>query len=141
MAQYNIQPLLNQVQLWWSQQQPAPGDTPSGLNHLFNPYGMVGNWQKGRSRVQLANELRSYVKADSVRASGMLQQPDAKVALQVANLLLPKPLSLEVDVIVDAIELAGADTVADRRRALVGLIGAGASLLLFSLLFSQRGSS
>ncbi|MGO8873682.1 MAG: hypothetical protein ACLQPH_20230 [Acidimicrobiales bacterium] len=138
MAQNDIQPLLGQVHQWWSEQHLHAQDGLSCL--LRNPCGDGCDWREGRSVEQMAYELRPYLKADAVRAAGLLRQPDAQVARQVAVLLLPTPSLLGWNVVVDVIELAGAQTVAEQDWALAGLAVAGVSLLLVVFVMSNRRS-
>jgi hypothetical protein len=135
MAQYSA--VLEQVQLWWSEQQPDLRYASEDLSYLFLPNMARHDWRKGRSVQQLAAELRPYLKVDAVRASRMLEQPAAQVALQVASQLVPQPFGSEIQVVVDVIEMAGSSNVADRQRALRGLVVAGAGLLLVMFLRGQ----
>jgi hypothetical protein len=131
----DIRPLTKQVQLWWTRQHLHQDE--NGLASLYrNPCGSGCGWQRNRTPEQIAASLRPYIKVDAVQLAGILQQPDTKTALAVASALAPSPVGLELNFVVDAIKLAGAQTVRQRNRAFAGLALTGA-LLLFWLAFKD----
>ncbi len=155
MSQPNLQPLINQLQAWWTQQhaecresvpQPRPGFEGTGLEYLWNyesvteyldvpslaMCGVACRWKNGRSEDELVQSLRPRIKATAVRASGILQNPDVQLAQQVASALVPQPYGTELTVVTDLIEAAGTQTVQGRNNALAG---AGVAALALGALY------
>ena len=141
--QPNIDPLIAQIQSWWTAQHercnPIPDwNSPDGtLGYLFKqePIGFCGvncGWRDGRTRDQLILSLRPRLKAGAVEAAQILEQPQRQAALQLAQALVPRPVGTELTVVADLIEAAGAQTVQDRNRALAG---AGIALVAAALLY------
>ena len=159
MSQPNLQPLIDQVQAWWTQQhvecsepipEPRLGFEATGLEFLWNcetvteslgipSFSMCGvscGWKNGRSRDELVQNLRPRIRGAAVQASGILQDPDAQLALQVASALVPQPYGTELTLVADLIDAAGAQTVQGRYNALAG---AGvAAIVLLALFFVSR---
>jgi len=151
----NLDPLIGQFQLWWNEQHAACGSAvmpdplgrPSeGLSFLYThaewlEYPVICpstcGWRNAKSRDQLLESLRPIVKANAVRAAGLLDQPDAQVALQVADALVPAPYGEELTLVVDLIQAAGAQSIFERKRALKS---AGIAATVVSLLLLNTGS-
>lgn len=157
MAEYNLQPLFNQVQAWWTDQHagcqpqpPRPRPGLEGLEHLWNydtvavslgvrtnpMCGLYCGWKNSRTRDQLVGGLRWRIKASAVEAAGILEQPDVRLAQQIASALVPQPFGTELTLVTDLIEAAGAQTVQGRDRAMAGV---GIALLCLAGYFLTRG--
>jgi hypothetical protein len=117
-------PLLEGVQRWWSAQHehpvPAGPDSPWDVVRFQHemPCGFGCEWRKGRTNDQLIASLRPYVRAKTVEAANALQQPSVRLALTLANQLMPRPYGTDLTVLADVIEAAGAQTVEARNRAI-----------------------
>lgn len=83
--------------------------------------------------------LRPHLKANAVQASELLSTPDAQIAREIASTLLPAPFGEELNVVTDLIQAAGAQTLKQRDRALMGAAAGGVALLWF--LVFMRGSA
>jgi len=132
----NLDPLIGQVQSWWNEQHaacssevvPDPLGRPlEGLSFLYTreewlAYPVICpstcGWRNAKSRDQLLASLRPKIKANAVRAAGLLDQPDVQVARQVASSLMPAPYGEELTLVVDLIDAAGAQSVYEQKRAL-----------------------
>jgi len=134
----NLDPLIGQVQSWWNEQHIACGSevVPDSLGRPFEGLSFLYTreewqkypvicpstcgWRNAKSRDQLLASLRPKVKANAVRAAGILDRPDVEVARQVASALMPAPYGEELTLVVDLIEAAGAQSVFEQKRALKG---------------------
>ena len=149
--QRDLDPLIEQVQGWWvAQHLNCRQESPDPLGRPFEifrwsyrdedlaptPCPIFCGWQRGRTTDQLTASLRPRVKAGAVRAARLLEDPDANIALQVAEALAPQPFGDELRLVADLIEAAGAQTEQGRNRALVG---AGFAAFGLGVLFLGRG--
>ena len=147
----NLGPLVEPVQAWWTTQhepcQPVPVESydppeivPFSMfqyRSTIRPFcGFSCGWKGDRTFDQLLLGLRPRLKASAVEAAQMLEQPDAQIALKVASSLVPQPIGDELTLVTDLIEAAGAQTVKDRNRALVG---AGIAFALIVAFLLSRG--
>jgi hypothetical protein len=134
---FNLDPLIVQVQRWWTDQHAACGSGVSdplgrpfeGLSVLYNfeewrenavVCPLTCGWRSEQTFDQLVASLRSEIKVNAVRTAGLLNRPDARVATQVASALMPAPWGEELTLVSDLIDAAGAKTVSERKRALKG---------------------
>lgn len=148
--QPNLQPLIDLIQPFWTDQhagcqplvpQPHPGlegleflwgyNAPAVALGIAPICGLGCGWRNGRTTDELVRVLRWRLKASAVEASAILEQPDSRLALQVASALVPQPLGDELTLVADLIEAAGAQTVRGRNRALAGAGIAAAGLLVY----------
>jgi hypothetical protein len=146
-AERNLGPLTELMQGWWNEWHAdchptvldSLGRPCENLSWLYTQEelpvicGLSCGWRDGQTRDQLVASLRPRLKASAVEAAGLLEQPDARIAEQVAGALVPQPLGDELTFVTDLIEAAGAQTVQRRDRALVGAGIAGLMLLMFFL--------
>jgi hypothetical protein len=154
MTERNQDTLIAQTQRWWDQQHAncnqrdldplgRPFEAMSWLytqEDLGQPLcPMSCRWEQDRTREQLVATLYTELTVGAVHAAGLLQQPDVGVALEIASALVPAPYDAELTFVTDLIKAAGAQTVQDRNRSLVG---AGVSMAaLASFIFWGRGRS
>jgi hypothetical protein len=149
---HNLDPLVAQVQRWWMDQHAGcERMSADPLGRPFEGYawlysqedlpvicGLGCGWSGGRTRDQLVLSLRPRLKAGAVETAGLLEQPDAQVARQVASALVPQPFGYELAIVTDLIEAAGAQTIRGRNRTLAGA-GFSTLLLLGFFFFRQQG--
>jgi hypothetical protein len=114
--QQDLGPLIARVQKWWSEQHEHP--MTENLGGLFkNPCGFGCDWQARRSPEALVASLRPFLSTGVVDLAHQLQTPDVQVARQVAGSLLPQPYGMELELVTGVIEVAGAQTVKQREKA------------------------
>ncbi len=139
-----MQALQQRVQQWWSQQHEhdwaeVSGESLDGL--LFSGYtvqcgwGPCG-WQNGRDWATLVSSLRPFVTGELVIAARKLEQPDVQWTLAIASSLVPRPIGDEIQLVADIIEAAGAQSVQERKKALVGAGVAIAGIVTFLVVAS-----
>ena len=102
------------LQLWWDRQ----------LQGATYP----GPWLRGRDKDSIASELRRDAQFELGQARFLHHRPDATLAREVVDRLVPVPVEADADVLVDALVAAGA--TAQRVRATTAL---GAVITVFAL--------
>ena len=83
----------------------------------WSPYIALGpSWRRGRTSTDLAAEMRQELSFALAQASWQLSSPRDQELLQVAGMLLGYPYGPEVQILADAIILAGAPKGSGQRQ-------------------------
>ena len=101
--------------------------------HQRSPYvysALAHGWRRGRTASDLAVEIRQELAFGLAQASWWLSSPRDEEILQVAGILLGYPYGPEVQILADAIIIAGGPKGSEqRRRAEQRVIMTGAGLI------------
>jgi hypothetical protein len=148
----DLSPLIEQVQRWWDTKHQtcgvkrgsnSPGLPSENLYDLLRNEDLIGyavicpstcGWRGNETVQELVSELQRDLKANAVRAAGLLNRPNEQIAERVASALLPTPYGQELTFVTDLIKAAGAQTVFQRKQTLTGAGIAAVTLVGFCLL-------
>ena len=110
------------LQRWWETQSEV----------LIPSFAHVGYERRRlgtRSAEELAKEFRSDVQFHVAQAAFFLTQPDVQLITRIVEELAPPPEGEELQILIDAMMLAGGSTRKVRAGAFAGLCVSGLMLL------------
>jgi hypothetical protein len=129
-----IQPWRDQVQTWWEDQQSDRNKLAEGGFYWLQEDSFVVrqpfDWVGTRTKPDLVKELKTVARFSVIDAARATNKPQNKIALVIAESLLPAPYADEMKLLVDVINAAATENLKLRKRYVWS--GIGTTLLLIA---------